>query len=160
VIRLARERPTDSDVPLARWSSRELARETIARGICEQISGVAVWRWLSEDAIKPWQYRSWIFPRDPEFTEKAGRILDLYAGRWEGELLHPGDYLVCCDEKPSIQARSRKHATLPAAKGVKPGHASSTSTSDTRRSVLLRRLGRAPRQAVRSLGQQGRDRPV
>jgi len=121
VIRLACERPTDSDVPLARWSSRELARETVARGICEQISGVTVWRWLSEDAIKPWQYRSWIFPRDPKFTEKAGRILDLYAGRWEGELLHPGDYVVCCDEKPSIQARSRKHATLPAAKGVKRG---------------------------------------
>jgi hypothetical protein len=50
---------------------------------------VTVWRWLSEDAIKPWQFRSWIFPRDPEFTAKAGRILDLYAGRWEGQLVHP-----------------------------------------------------------------------
>ena len=82
---------------------------------------VTVWRWLSEDAIKPWQYRSWIFPRDPDFTAKAGRILDLYGGRWEGELLHPGDYVVCCDEKPSIQARARKHATLPAAASVKRG---------------------------------------
>jgi hypothetical protein len=28
-------------------------------------------RWLNEDAIKPWQYRSWIFPRDPQFeTER------------------------------------------------------------------------------------------
>ena len=121
MIRLACERPVDSLVPLARWSSTELAREAVARGICEQISGVTVWRWLSEDAIKPWQYRSWIFPRDPEFAEKAGRILDLYAGRWEGELLHPGDYVVCCDEKPSIQARQRKHPTLPAANGVKRG---------------------------------------
>jgi len=83
---------------LARWSSSELAAEIVARGICEQISGVTVWRWLSEDAIKPWQHRSWIFPRDPQFTAKAGRILDLYSGRWEGELLHPGDYVVCCDE--------------------------------------------------------------
>jgi integrase len=121
VIRLACERPADSDVPLARWSSAELAAEVVARGICEQISGVTVWRWLSEDAIKPWQYRSWIFPRDPEFTVKAGRILDLYGGRWEGELLHPGDYVVCCDEKPSIQARRRKHATLPATIGVRRG---------------------------------------
>jgi hypothetical protein len=121
VIRLACERPADSEVPLARWSSAELAGEVVARGICEQISGVTVWRWLSEDAIKPWQCRSWIFPRDPEFTVKAGRILDLYAGRWEGQLLHPGDYVVCCDEKPSIQARARKHATLPAARGVKRG---------------------------------------
>lgn len=121
MIRLACERPADSAVPLARWSSSELATEVVARGICEQISGVTVWRWLSEDAIKPWQYRSWIFPRDPEFTAKAGRILDLYGGRWEGERLHPGDYVVCCDEKPSIQARARKHATLPATKGIKRG---------------------------------------
>ena len=121
MIRLACELPAESEVPLARWSSAELAREAVARGICEQISGVTVWRWLSADAIRPWQHRSWIFPRDPEFTVKAGRILDLYGGRWEGELLHPGDYVVCCDEKPSIQARHRKHATLPAAAGVGRG---------------------------------------
>jgi len=121
VIRLACERPADSQVPLARWSSAELAAEVITRGICEQISGMTVWRWLSEDAIKPWQHRSWIFPRDPEFTVKAGRILDLYAGRWEGELLHPGGFVVCCDEKPSIQARARKQLTLPAAAGVPRG---------------------------------------
>jgi transposase-like protein len=121
VIRLACELPAESRVPLARWSSSELAAEAVARGICEQISGVTVWRWLSEDAIKPWQHRSWIFPRDPDFAGKAGRILDLYGERWEGERLHPGDYVVCCDEKPSIQARRRKHSTLPAANGVKRG---------------------------------------
>jgi hypothetical protein len=121
VIRLACELPADSHVPLARWSSSELAAEVVTRGICEHISGVTVWRWLSEDAIKPWQHRSWILPRDPNSTAKAGRILDLYHGRWEGELLHPGDYVVCCDEKPSIQARSRTHQTLPAAAGIERG---------------------------------------
>ena len=60
-------------------------------------------------------------PPRPDFTTKAGRILDLYGGRWEGELLHPGDYVVCADEKPSIQARHRKHATLPAKPAVKRG---------------------------------------
>ena len=68
---------------------------------------MTVWRWLSQDAIKPWQHRSWIFPRDPLFSERAGPILDLYAGMWQGERLHPGDYVVCADEKPSIQARKR-----------------------------------------------------
>ena len=106
--------PAEQGVPLSRWSAAELAREAVERGIVEQISGVTVWRWLSADAIKPWQHRSWIFPRDPRFAEKAGRVLDLYQGRWEGELLHPGDYVVCADEKPSIQARARKHPTLPA----------------------------------------------
>ena len=72
---------------------------------------------MAEDAIRPWNYRSWIFPRDPKFAEKAGRVLDLYEGRWDGELLHPGDYVVCCDEKPSIQARARKHASEPATPG-------------------------------------------
>lgn len=113
---MACELPACSGVPLSRWSSNELAREAVARGICEQISGVTVWRWLSEDAIKPWQHRSWIFPRDPRFAEKAAPILDLYAGTWQGERLHPGDYVICADEKPSIQARARA-AHRPAAPG-------------------------------------------
>ena len=109
--------PAEQGVPLSRWSSSELAREAVIRGIVEQISGVTVWRWLSQDAIKPWQHRSWIFPRDPLFAEKAGPILDLYAGRWQGERLHPGDYVICADEKPSIQARKRVAATRPARRG-------------------------------------------
>jgi hypothetical protein len=121
VIALACALPAEHGVPLSRWSPAELAREAVTRGICEQISGVTVWRWLSEDAIRPWQHRSWIFPRDPRFAEKAGPILDLYGGRWQGERLHPGDYVVCADEKPSIQARRRKHPTLPAARGYPRG---------------------------------------
>jgi hypothetical protein len=106
--------PAEQGMPLSRWSAGELAREAIGRGIVEQISDVTVWRWLSEDAIRPWQHRSWIFPRDPRFAERAAPILDLYAGLWQGERLHPGDYVVCADEKPSIQARRRIHPTLPA----------------------------------------------
>ena len=114
---LACELPAEQGVPLSRWSSAELAREAVARGIVERISGTTVWRWLSADAIRPWNYRSWIFPRDPCFSEKAGRILDLYEGRWEGRRLGPGAFVVCADEKPSIQARARKHPTLPARPG-------------------------------------------
>jgi len=114
--------PAEQGVPLSRWSSVELAREAVARGIAEQISGVTVWRWLSEDAIRPWQHRSWIFPRDPLFAQKAGPILDLYEGRWQGELLHPGDYVVCADEKPSIQARARIHPTQPVPAGLRVEH--------------------------------------
>ena len=114
---MACELPAASGVPLSRWSAGELAREAVTRGIVERISDVTVWRWLSADAIKPWQHRSWIFPRDPRFAERAGPILDLYQGRWQGELLHPGDYVVCADEKPSIQARRRIAASRPAAPG-------------------------------------------
>jgi hypothetical protein len=110
---LACELPATSGLPLSRFSTREIARAAVARGIVCELSGATVWRWLCEDAVKPWQYRSWIFPRDPEFRAKAARVLDLYEGRFEGKLLHPGDFVLCADEKPSIQARRRKHETLP-----------------------------------------------
>jgi hypothetical protein len=71
VIALACALPAEKGVPLSRWSSAELAREAVSRGIVERISGVTVWRWLSEDAIRTWNYRSWIFPRDPQFRQKA-----------------------------------------------------------------------------------------
>ncbi len=111
-------------LPLSRFSTAEIARAAVAAGIVEEISGATVWRWLSEDAIKPWQHRSWIFPRDPAFREKAARVLDLYEGRFEGKLLHPADFVLCADEKPSIQARRRKHETLPASgsRGQKVEH--------------------------------------
>jgi DDE superfamily endonuclease len=121
VIALACALGAETGLPLSRWSASELAREAVTRGLVEQISGVTVWRWLSADAIKPWQHRSWIFPRDPHFAARAGPILDLYQGRWQGERLRPGDYVVCADEKPSIQARHRKHRTLPAASGTPRG---------------------------------------
>jgi DDE superfamily endonuclease len=82
-----------------------------------QASASTIGRWLSEDAIKPWQQRSWIFPRDPDFLEKAGPVLDLYQGRWEGKLLEPGDCVFCADAKPSIQARRRLHENAPPAPG-------------------------------------------
>jgi hypothetical protein len=31
------------------------------------------------DAIKPWPQRSWVFPRDPRFLERAGSVLDRVA---------------------------------------------------------------------------------
>ena len=111
---LACELPAISGVPLSRWSAQEVARETMERGIVASISDTTVWRWLSEDAIRPYYHRSWIFPRDADFAEKAGRVLDLYEGRWEGEALGEGEYVISADEKTSIQARNRCHPTLPA----------------------------------------------
>jgi len=114
---LACQLPRESGVPLSRYSSSEIASEVVKRGIVASISDATVWRWLSEDAIRPWQHRSWVFPRDPNFQEKAARVLDLYQGVWEGEELGPDEYVICADEKTSIQARSRKRALLPPAPG-------------------------------------------
>jgi DDE superfamily endonuclease len=87
----------------------EIKQEAIRRGLVASIGEATIWRWLSEDAIRPWHHRSWIFPRDPNFANKAGRVLDLYEGVWEGQALGPSDYVICADEKTSIQARRRKH---------------------------------------------------
>ena len=107
---VACELPRDLGVPLSRFSRAELHRLVIERGVC-QASASTIARWLSDDAIRPWQHRSWIFPRDPRFLEKAGPVLDLYERRWQGELLHPGDFVICADEKTQIQARQRSYPT-------------------------------------------------
>lgn len=113
---LACELPAANGVPLARWHAPDLARAAIEQGIVASISETTIWRWLSADAIRPWQYRSWTFPRDPDFARKAGRVLDLYhRRRLDGEPLGRRDFVVCADEKTSIQARLRKHASAPPA---------------------------------------------
>jgi transposase len=114
---LACELPDTCGVPLSRWHAPDLARAAVERGIVASISGTTVWRWLSADAIRPWQHRSWVFPRDPNFTEKAGRVLDLYQRRFAGETLGEKDFVICADEKTSIQARAREHPTASPAPG-------------------------------------------
>lgn len=89
----------------------------MAQGLVAEISGTTLWRWLNADALRPWQHRSWIFPRDPDFAAKAGRILDLYERLWEGVPLLPTDFVISADEKTSVQARRRKQPTLPGASG-------------------------------------------
>jgi len=110
---IACELPKDSGQPLSRYSRQDLVREVLGRGLVAKISGRTIWRWLDEDAIRPWQHRSWIFPRDPNFQSKAERVLDLYQGLWEGQPLGADDYVISADEKTSIQARIRLHPTLP-----------------------------------------------
>ena len=56
-----------------------LSAEASRRGVVASISASTVRRWLAADAIRPWQHRSWIFPRDPDFAFKAARVLDLYS---------------------------------------------------------------------------------
>jgi transposase len=109
---LACQLPAETGAPLSRWSCPELAAELIARGVTDSISASAVRRWLRRDAIKPWQYRSWIFIRYPDYHAKARRVLDLYARTYEGEPLGADEYVLSSDEKTSIQARCRCHPTL------------------------------------------------
>lgn len=110
---LACELPALHQVPLSRWSLAELTRHVCETGLVAQVSGATLWRWLHQDAIRPWQHRCWIFPRDPEFAPKAARILDLYQSHWQGQDLREDEFVLSTDEKTSIQARRRLHPSLP-----------------------------------------------
>src|ERR1039457_3181392 len=113
VCAMACQLPAATGVPMARWSCPELATELAGRGLVSGISPSSVRRILAENPVKPWQYQSWIFPRDPGFAAKATVILDLYQGFYGGEPLGPGDRIVSVDAKPSIQARARCHPATP-----------------------------------------------
>jgi len=113
---LACELPATHGLPLGRFSRSELHRLVIERGVTEA-SASTVWRWLHDDALKPWQQRCWVFMRDPDFAWKAGRVLDLYQRRFEGRRLRPDEYVICADEKSQLQALGRRHPTLPPAPG-------------------------------------------
>ena len=115
---IACELPAQLGLPLSRLHIPDIRAEVIRRGLVASISGATIWQWLSEDAIRPWRHRCWIFPRDPNFEIKATQILDLYARRFEGKRLQIGEYVISADEKTSIQARIRCHPTRPS----RPGH--------------------------------------
>ena len=140
--------PLEQGVPLSRFSRAELHRLVIERGVTEA-SASTIARWLREDSLKPWQHRSWVFPTASDFLERAGPVLDLYQGRWQGKLLHPGDFVICADEKPSIQARRRIHEPLPPAPGSR----------GLRIEHSYERKGALTYLAALDIGRRGRRRP-
>ena len=126
---LACQLPVESGDPLSRWSCPELAREAVTRAISNTISASTVRRRLRDDALKPWQHRSWIFirdfSRDPNFRATAGRALDPYTRNFDGTPLGEDEYVISADEKTSIPARCRCHPTLD------PGQARSMRVNHT-----------------------------
>ena len=113
---VACELVAETKQPLSRQSLADVTAR-VRNALGKPISRSTVWRILDTDAIKPWRYKYWIFPRDPHFADKAGPILDLYAGMWQGQPLGPKDHILSADEKTSIQARRRCHPSLPPAPG-------------------------------------------
>jgi DDE superfamily endonuclease len=113
---IACELVAETKQPLSRQSLADVTAR-VRPVLGTPISRSTVWRSLDTDAIKPWRYKDWIFPRAPPFAAKAGPILDLYAGMWRGEPWGPKDHILSADEKTSLQARRRCHPALPPAPG-------------------------------------------
>jgi len=117
---VACEQPAKLGLPLSRFSLGEIVLWIKQAQIVTDISASSVWRLLHQDALRPWYYRAWLFPRDADFATKAGRVLDLYQRLWQDQPLGPQDYVLCADEKSAIQVLTRRQATLPPLPG-QPG---------------------------------------
>jgi len=102
--------------PLSRFSVADLHRVVVKEDGLANLSQATLSRMLCQNVLKPWQYRYWLFPRDPDFVSKACVVLDLYAGIWEGQRLGADEYLLSADEK-RIQVLARRHPALPTVPG-------------------------------------------
>jgi transposase len=100
-------------VPLARWSYAEIAQRLVALGVVVSIATSTIGRWLQAERIKPWRYHAWQHVRDPRFLELAKPVLRLY--ELAQVLYQRGVWVVCADEKTSIQARDGIDDPQPAA---------------------------------------------
>ncbi len=89
---LACELPSRRGLPLARWSVAELRQEAVASGIVAQISGTTLWRWLGQDALRPWRHRSWLDQIEVDFS-----VI-------QRKLLTPSDFRSLDDLKRSVMA--------------------------------------------------------
>ena len=116
---LACSLPRESQVPLSRWSRTSIARAISLK--LKQMGGPApsprtVGRWLKAERIRPWRYHSWQHVHDLEsFLLRARPVLEAYPQA--KALLRQGIWLVCMDEKTSIQARKGEQAPRPAEGG-------------------------------------------
>ncbi|MFG3403485.1 helix-turn-helix domain-containing protein [Streptomyces sp. NPDC048142] len=146
---MACQLPTETETPLSRRSCPELVREAVTRAITRTISASTVRRWLKDDALKPWQHRSWTFIRDPNFRAAAQGILDLYARTFDSVPLGEDEYVISADEKTSIQARCRCHPTL--APGAGPRDARQPHLRAWRSPGLPGRLRHPPGRSLRPL---------
>jgi DDE superfamily endonuclease len=105
--------PRTQAVPLARWSRAELARRVAATPELPRVSPSTVGRWLQAERIRPWRFRLWQHIQNPAaFLERARPVLQLYAQATA--LLRLGTWVVCADEKTSIQAREAEQPPRPA----------------------------------------------
>jgi transposase len=114
---IACQLPAQRGIPLSRFSLYEIKQEVERCALITSISTGTIWRILHDDALRPWYHQSWLFPTDPDFVYKAGRVLDLYEGIWETDPLGPNDYVISADEKSQLQILHRLSLTLPPGMG-------------------------------------------
>lgn len=115
-VAIACSLPAQHQTPLARWSHTTVARRLAVLAPAPAPARRTVGRWLRADKLKPWRYHSWQHIHDPRaFLARARPVLQLYA--WAAQLWSWGVWVVCLDEKTSIQAREGESPPRPARPG-------------------------------------------
>jgi hypothetical protein len=71
---IACELPAKHGRPLSRFSLSEIVAAVLADDTITRIGRTTVWRILHQDGLRPWFHKTWIFPRDPKFRERAGPV--------------------------------------------------------------------------------------
>lgn len=106
VVEVACQTPSNA----THWSVRRLSNELgfIQKSRLQQI--------LKGFDLKPHQSKMWCFSNDPEYEKKRADVIGLY--------LNPpkNAFIVCIDEKPGIQALSRKRLPMQLGKPEKFDH--------------------------------------
>ena len=69
---LAFQLPAEVGVPLSRFSQRELQRHLVERDLVATIFHRTIWRWLSEDALRPGIAAAGCFPGTPSSLPRPG----------------------------------------------------------------------------------------
>jgi len=110
--------------PFRRWDCVEIVERLVRDTVIDSIHRTTVWRWLKAERLKPWRHHLWQHPTAPDFLQRAKPVLELYAHA--RALLAQGVWVVCSDEKTSMQALERVHPLRPAAPG-QPMHVAAHS---------------------------------
>jgi len=109
---LACRPPAQVGTPVTHWSAADLRDAFAARRDGADVSAATIGRELAAAELKPHRQRYFLTSRDPDYDAKLADIVRLYLEP------PPGATILSLDEKPSIQAVSRKHLDLP----MQPDH--------------------------------------
>ena len=118
VIKIALEKPEDSQRPISYWTSREISQEAIKRNIVDYISESTVSNLLRKIDIRPHKSRYWLNPKihdEATFRKEIKEICDIY-GDVE-KLKKENTIVVSIDEKTGMQATQRIAPDKPVKKG-------------------------------------------
>jgi len=110
VATLVVQSPEKFGLPLVRWSVRDLSM-FLSERYGWSVSRSSLSRFFRSIALKPHRVKYWLNPTDPDFDQKAAAICKLYV------CPPPRTVVLSLDEKPGVQAISRKYPTRPG----KPG---------------------------------------